>query len=342
MKILVMMTGGTISTTAGESGHLFANGKKTVSLLAQQLHQSGSYDIDFDYCHPLDVLSENMTFPRLNLLLDAFRSVDREKYGAIIVAHGTDTLAYTSTLLSLVLAGWWDKPVFLVSSDYTLTDPKANGHDNFRAACELALEGFGAGVYVPYRNADGIIYLHNGAHLRQCANFTADFYSEDMRPYNEAKPYVINVRHPIIDMKYRLSECVLRIEPYVGIDYSLFNVGEGIRGVLHGSYHSSTACVERCEEGGAYTKRSLLYLIDRCREANVDVFLSPLPESMRKSSGVYSSTAQLVNYGVKPIFRLTNEAAYIKLSLAYALGYEGEEIIPFLERELAAELLDKN
>ncbi len=333
-----MMTGGTISTTAGESGHLFANGEKTVSLLSEELQKSGSFDIEFEYCHPLDVLSENMTFPRLNILLNEFRKVDKSRYDAIIVAHGTDTLAYTSSLLSLALAGWWDKPIFLVSSDYTLTDPRANGHDNFRAACELAISGFGAGVYVTYRNSDGVIYLHNGAHLRQCGNFTSDFYSEDMCSYTEAKPYKIKAEHPILHMDFTLTENVMRIEPYVGIDYSNYRIGKNIRGVLHGSYHSATACVERRGDGQPYTKRSLLYLADRCKEVGADLFLSPLPEDMRSTSGVYSTTAEIIRAGIKPIFSLTNEAAYMKLCLAYSLGYEKEEIIPFLEREIAGEL----
>ncbi len=339
MKILIMMTGGTISTTVDSNGHLFANGKKTVSLLADTLFNNGAYDITFDYSHPLDILSENMTFPRLSLLLEAFRNVKRDEYGAIVVAHGTDTLAYTSALLSLVLAGWWDKPVFLVSSDRTLTDPLANGHDNFRAACELALGGFGAGVYVPYRNSDGVIYLHNGAHLRQCANFSSDFYSEDMCPYQTAKPYTVKAKHPILDMDLKLVECVLRIDPYVGMNYSAYNIHDGVLGVLHGSFHSSTACVERHGESEPYSKRSLLYLVEKCRSRNVEVFLSPLPESMRSTSGLYSTTADLIRAGVKPIFGLTYETAYIKLNLAYALGYEGDELLHFIEREIAGELL---
>ncbi len=334
-----MMTGGTISTTANENGYLSANGKTTVSLLAKELLEHGTYDVEFEYMHPLDVLSENMTFPRLNVLLDTFSSIDPDEYGAIIVAHGTDTLAYTSSLLSLALAGWWDKPIFLVSSDYTLSDTRANGYDNFRAAVELALDGFGAGVYVPYRNSDGIIYLHNGAHLRQCDNFTADFFSEDMRPYREAKPYSIKVQYPLIGALPRLYECVMMIEPYVGIDYSLYRLPEHIRAVLHGSYHSSSACAERANESEAFSRRSVLYLQNECKKRGIDLFLSPLPEAMRQTSGTYSSTADILKNGAKPIFSLTNEAAYIKLSLAYSLGYEKDEVDAFLEREIAGEKL---
>lgn len=335
-----MMTGGTISTTANENGHLSANGRKTVSLLAQRLFERGDYDVSFDYSHPLDILSENMTFPRLNRLLDAFSELDPEQYGAIIVAHGTDTLAYTSSLLSLALAGWWDKPIFLVSSDYTLTDERANGHDNFKAAVELALAGFGAGVYVPYRNSDGVTYLHHGAHLRQCDNFTADFYSADMRPYTEAKPYDIAAEYPLLGALRTLDECVMYIEPYVGIDYSLYRLPSHIRAVLHGTYHSATACAERSGADGVFTRRSVLYLQRECERKNIDLFLSPLPEDMRKTSGTYSTTADIIKTGAKPIFSLTNEAAYMKLCLAYSLGYEGDEVSLFLERELAGEKLE--
>ncbi len=339
MRILIIMTGGTISTTVNDGGHLAANGKKTVSLLAKELFCRGEYDVEFEYLHPLDVLSENMTFPRLKRLLDVFRSVDASKYGAIIVAHGTDTLAYTSSLLTLTLAGWSDKPIFLVSSDYTLTDPRANGHDNFEAAVKLALDGFGAGVYVPYRNSDGVVYLHNGAHLRQCGNFTSDFYSADMLPFDKAVPYNVNVEYPMLDQLSELSECVMYIEPYVGIDYSLYRLPPHIKAVLHGSYHSATACAERAASGGAYTRRSVLYLTDVCKKRGIDVFLSPLPEHMRATSGTYSSTADLVGQGVKPIFSLTNECAYMKLVLAYSLGYEREEVPAFLERAVAGEML---
>lgn len=339
MKILLIMTGGTISTTANENGHLAANGKVTVSLLAKMLFERGEYDVEFEYMHPLDILSENMTFPRLNVLLDTFSGIDPEPYGAIIVAHGTDTLAYTSSLLALTLAGWYDKPVFLVSSDYTLTDPRANGHDNFKAAVELALTGFGAGVYVPYRNSDGVTYLHHGAHLRQCGNFTADFYSEDMCPYTEAKPYKIDVQYPLIGALRRLEECVVRIEPYVGIDYSLFDFGQNVRAVLHGTYHSSTACAERAVPGEVYSKRSVLYLHDECKKRKIDLFLSPLPHEMRSTLGTYSTTADIIKRGAKPIFSMTNETAYMKLTLAYSLGYERDEVDAFMEREIASDKL---
>ena len=103
MNILIIMTGGTISTTVTPSGHLAANGKETVSLLSERYYETSGVlesEVSFEYSHPLDILSENMTFPRLNRLLDELRRIPYERYDGIVIAHGTDTLAYTSSLLS--------------------------------------------------------------------------------------------------------------------------------------------------------------------------------------------------------------------------------------------------
>ena len=43
---------------------------------------------------------------------------------------------------------------------------------------------------------------------------------------------------------------------------------------------------------------------------------------------------------MQPVFSLTNETAYMKLALAYSLGYEREEVGLFLDREVASEKLD--
>ena len=77
-----------------------------------------------------------------------------------------------------------------------------------------------------------------------------------------------------------------------------------------------------------------------CKSRGIDLFISPLPEEMRLTSGTYSTTADLIGGGVKPIFSLTNECAYMKLVLAYSLGYEQDEILPFIEREVASEKLE--
>ena len=342
MKILLIMTGGTISSRlVGDT--ISPDTEAAAPFLVEKYRErSGDHETFFEVDQALNVLTENMTFPRLGSLLDVFRELisdDDADYDGIIVAHGTDTLAYTSSLLALVLAGY-RLPVMIVSSNLTPDRPEANGLVNFEAAVELIRRGFGAGVYVPYRNSDGVVYLHRGARLEQCRNYTSDFFSKGMLPYLEAEPYTTVVDYPPLSMLGTLEACVMKIEPYVGLDYSMINPDAGIRAVLHGSYHSATACVERAHPDEPYTKYSALVLLEKCLDMGIDFWLGGMPMGFDPTVGSYSTTADLVKSGAKPVWALTSECAYMKLSAAYALGFSDAEIELFLARELAGELIE--
>ena len=335
MKILLIMTGGTIcsrmtgTTLDSDTGY-------AVPLLVDRLKNDG-FEAEFEVVQIMNTLSENMTPRRYDLLLDYFRSLgarELSSYSGVIIAHGTDTLAYTSSLIAVALAGF-ELPVFIVSSNHTLDRPEANGHANFRAACELIKPRFGRGVYVPYRNSDGIVYLHRGAQLMQCANFSSDFFSRDMLPFTNTRPYESDCAEmPLIRMKRPLGS-VLMLTPYVGLDYSKISI-DGIGAVLQRSYHSYTACVDRLPDGSA-SEYSALGLLTRCNDAGIGFWLGGVPETEGLTSGTYSTTAELIQAGARPVLALTDETAYAKLMVACSIGLGIDETDEFLRRELAGE-----
>lgn len=335
MKILLIMTGGTIcsrmtgTTLDSDTGY-------AVPLLVDRLKNDG-FEAEFEVVQIMNTLSENMTPRRYDLLLDYFRSLgarELSSYSGVIIAHGTDTLAYTSSLIAVALAGF-ELPVFIVSSNHTLDRPEANGHANFRAACELIKHRFGRGVYVPYRNSDGIVYLHRGAQLMQCANFSSDFFSRDMLPFTNTRPYESDCAEmPLIRMKRPLGS-VLMLTPYVGLDYSKISI-DGIGAVLQRSYHSYTACVDRLPDGSA-SEYSALGLLTRCNDAGIGFWLGGVPETEGLTSGTYSTTAELIQAGARPVLALTDETAYAKLMVACSIGLGIDETDEFLRRELAGE-----
>lgn len=341
MKILLIMTGGTICSRM-TGGTLDSDAASAVPLLVDRLNSDG-FDAEFKVVQIMNTLSENMTPRRYDLLLDYFRSLGKDKLrnlDGVIIAHGTDTLAYTSSLIAVALAGF-SLPVFIVSSNHTLDRPEANGHANFRAACELIKRGFGRGVYVPYRNSDGIVYLHRGAQLLQCANFSSDFFSRDMLPLSAARPYAVALPYesdcaemPLIRMKRPLGS-VLMLTPYVGLDYSKISI-DGIGAVLQRSYHSYTACVDKQPDGSA-SEYSALGLLTRCNDAGIGFWLGGVPETEGLTSGTYSSTAELIRAGARPVYALTDETAYAKLMVASSMGLGLDETDEFLRRELAGE-----
>ena len=334
-KILVVLTGGTICSSVNAEGIRYSDAKNVEIISAFYRNYPEYCDkIQFDSVMPLDILSENMTLDSWNILLRFFRSdVNRNAYNGVIVLHGTDTLAYTSSLLSLALAGF-EIPVCMVSAQLPLSFAETNGHDNFRAAVELIMNGIAPNVYAVYRNSDGEMYLHYGATLLQCGNYSQDFFSReaviiDMEHPARAEGRAFETQELLLDRMSDLTPCVLQIMPYVGLRYDGICL-DGVRAIVHGTYHSQSVCVERKNGEGEYASSSVLYLLDRCREREIPVFLAPCsPQAF-----FYESTGDAIAHGACCMNGMTSEMAYVKTLVGCALGLEGVLLREFLDSDV--------
>ena len=340
-KLLVILTGGTICSSVNEDNERFSDAENVQ--IVNEFRKSGSRfaNAEFESITVLDILSENMTIDAWNIMLDSLRNIDMEKYCGVIILHGTDTLAYTSLLLSIVLAGC-RVPVCLVSAQLPLCMADSNGNANFRAAAELILNGIKPNVYVVYRNSNGAMYAHYGAHLLQCENYSNDFFSFDMMKIEDTENACLDGKAfesngYLIEKTDKLSPCVLRIVPYVGIDYGMYNLS-GVRAVVHGTYHSDTVCVERSRGQGKITDFSVLSFLSRCKKENVQFFLAPC-DALAYS---YESTGDAIKNGAECISGMTCEMAYVKTLVGCALGYEGEELCSFINKSINHEAFFKN
>ena len=334
-KILVLLTGGTICSTEDESGSRFSN-VENVRIIEHFRANNPRYAdrVDFERMSPLDVLSENMTVNTWNRLLDCFRSeVDWSAYQGIILLHGTDTLAYTAALLSIALVGA-PIPVCMVSAQLPLDREDTNGHANFKASVELILGGIAPNVYAVYRNMDGVTYVHMGAHLMQCASYSNDFFSGDAIALNGNGPALwkgvpFQTHEPILERLAPLAPSVLKITPYVGIDYARISL-EGVQAVVHETYHSESVCVERSRGRGEYSSASILTLLEKCKDAGIPLLLAPCSEAAYH----YESTKDAILGGATSLYGMTSEMAYVKLMIGLALGYRGEELVFFARKSL--------
>ncbi len=361
-KILLLLTGGTICSLGDEQGNRRdVDIQKAKALLLQYFEESASpfAHEKFEVVTILNTLSENMTIPKWNELLRFLQKLDLSPYRGIVIAHGTDTLAYTSSLLALALSKV-EIPVFLVSSQLPLNQEGANGNENFRRSVELICAGIHPGVYVVYRNEDGRCLLHHGGHLVSSGDYSNDFYSRDAICLTEAlgtekegdikcirigaqqDKRMEELNHDKIcrqrDSKgldlFRIGELksdVLRLEPYVGLNYEQISLNKEIRAVVHGLYHSATACI-----GGAKEEQcspySLLPFLARCREARIPMVVSPCPEEAAYASGVW-----MLEAGAIPVYGMTKEMVYVKMLLAGALGCSNEKLCSFLTEDICGE-----
>ena len=106
-KILLVLVGGTICTLA-DRGVRKIETEKARAMLVEHFRRSDSPFADesalrIDVGARFDTLSENMSFPLWNKLKEYFEGRPYDGYDGVIVAHGTDTLAYTAAMFSFLL-----------------------------------------------------------------------------------------------------------------------------------------------------------------------------------------------------------------------------------------------
>ena len=345
-NILLILTGGTICSFENEKGEQTADTSKAKALIIQKFRESDSLYANekvtaFDCKMPLNTLSENITAEDYKTLIAAIKSYNFSLYNGVIILHGTDTLAYTSALLSLVLANT-EIPVILVSSFSPLYEKNTNGNENFKTAVELIAKGLTPNVYAVYQNVERIngntcrkMYLHYASHLKQCENGSNNFYSADMCEIadNDTIPELKKAsgKNMLCYDYSALCSFVLNIEPYPLIDYSRFSLKD-IKAVLHHTYHSGTVAVN------GNSKNSVLYLKQLCdnNEPHTELYF----EGVNKNcSYLYETTGELLRNGVGTIFGTTKEMAYIKLLLGCAFGYTGKELQEFIHTEINGEFI---
>ena len=339
MKILIVTTGGTIcSTASAENGNKNnVNTGAVLPVLVDEAKNSLKNDFDitdlsFDIVSPINVLSENMTIEAWNVLLAALKEVDYEKYNGLILLHGTDSLHMTAPLVSLVMKGI-SCPVILVSGNRIITDPESNAVENFANAVRMIrvisnngksddnLAGNNVcltdNTYVVYRNMDGISYVHQASLLEECADYSEDFFSKGMLKFDDwmkgeksdggSYDDINNEKEsaeelPLIKKDIILTDDVLYIKPYVGINYDRFSL-EGVRCVLHSLYHSSTA------NAADTSVHSALHMLKRCKEAGIPMYIFPC----NKESYRYVTTKALLEEGAIPMDGGTWNLAYAGL-----------------------------
>ncbi len=343
-NILVVFTGGTIGSTAVE-GTINTSSAAPFKLLQQfQETYRNQQQIHFSTIQPLQILSENFAPCVWQTLIAAIEAQQTDQYDGIIITHGTDTLAYTAAALSFYFNAL-KIPMLLVSSDYPLADPRANGLENFICAVEFILQSRLTGVFVPYRNQQHTLQVHSGSRLTCSLQLTGDFFSVQGKGFMQFE----NQRFSLLDpsspsipgrngllsreentppLKANFSERILMIKPYPGLNYAHFNL-ENVDAVLHDLYHSGTACAST-QWGENY---SLQEFIKRCGAQNIKVYLAPAI----KSANAYQSTRALIEQGAEMIWNMSIEAAYVKLTMAYGNFTDEQQIMAFIEMDIAGE-----
>ena len=131
-KVLMLGTGGTIASGMTQSGLMPV--LSTQELVAQVPEISGLCDVTCRQLFSID--STNIT-PAHWLSIAAAIRESYDEFDGFVIAHGTDTMAYTAAALSYLIQGS-PKPIILTGAQKPIlfenTDSKTNLADAFRCA----------------------------------------------------------------------------------------------------------------------------------------------------------------------------------------------------------------
>lgn len=303
MKVLVIATGGTIGSAFDGAA---INVDAARSFAVAETVKTEYRDFEYDSIAPLELLSERLTADDLNVLAEALLTADTTHYDGVIVTCGSDNLGFLAAFIGLLTCRW-EKPVAVVASDKVPSDPAANGCANFRAAIRSIRRGE-SGCYVPYRNSDGVVYIHSATDIRQ-ADLCDDFCSfhgayavMDNDNIILKRNYIQQMIPAVFDGEHlpQISDRVMLIHPYPLLDYDALDIADK-QAVLHTLYHSATL-----DSAGA------IALIDRL--GDVPLYLV----SFRSGKDRYQTAVDVIDAGAIPLTDISPECAYMKLLLACA------------------------
>lgn len=319
MQISVIFTGGTIGSKLHESS-IGTDKAAKHELLSRYRAASGDETV-FKAVEPYTILSENLTLSHITVLTQAIRRELKEADG-LIVTHGTDSLPYTAAALSYIL-GLNSKPVVLVSSNYVLSDPRANGVDHFRAAVDfLRAVPSARGVYVAYRNGEGATQILRAARLLPHLAPTDTVYTLNgtvatwengsicaCDTYTEQADEIAPLSADALT-KSPKRVLLLRAHP----DMLFPSVTSDIAAVLIETYHSGTLPTDSA---------ALAAFTAQAKEKGIPVFAVGIT-----GEKIYESATHYPALGIIPLPPLSPVAAYLKLHLALSNGLDPLKTLP--------------
>lgn len=337
MKILVILTGGTIGSLISEN---VINVKEGASVkLIEMYQEKNGNDVEFEVIQPLNILSENLEPSYWEVLCNCLDQVEFSQYQGIIITHGSDTLSYTAAMMGLCYSHT-NIPIVLIASNYALQDERSNGFANFyHAVCFMKEKR--AGVFVVYQNdkQENIVYL--ATRLKEADTYSDQFSSFGRVDFGKVTENgfleMIHRQNPTLQEmqmpaakwrkeKFRYTKKILLIHSYPGLDYNCISLDSEVGAVLFATYHSATVC-------GGCKQCPVEKFLKTCRDKRIEVYAC----SFKPAKDFYATSTELLRQGVIPLVNISTEAAYAKLILAYNQPIKDREA--FMKENIFYEIL---
>ena len=338
MDISIISTGGTVSSIIDyKTGAVHPSFTAGDLLRANpELLELANYDVKALY----NILSENMKPEYWSKAAKSIADDISSGCDGVVVAHGTDTMHYTSAALSFMLKS--PVPVVLTgsqrSSDRPSTDTFINLYNSVIAAKSDIAE-----VMVCMHDGldDTVCSLHNGTKVRKMHTSRRDtFRSINCEPIAylthgnleiNAKSYVKRGSEELsLESEVEKKTCLIKSFPGITSEIIDYHIDSGFKGiVLEGT-------------GLGHVPENLISSLERASDENIAVVMTSQCLYGTVNMNVYSTGRQLVNANVISGGDMLPETAYVKLAWTLGQTDKIDEVKDIMTTNIAGELSESS
>jgi len=263
-----------------------------------------------------------------------------KKYDGFVILHGTDTMAYSASMLSFMLENL-TKPVILTGSQLPIGKMRTDGRENLITALEIAVDKDSKGnAFVP----EVCIFFQN---LLMRGNRTTKTNAENFNAFNsfnypilaEAGTH-IKYEHYLIhrplenttpQFHYRLNPEVTVLKLFPGISDNC------VKAVFTNPYLKGVV-LETFGAGNSPARPSFLSGIEEAIKKGIVIVNVTQCDSGAVEPDRYQGGKALKNIGVLSGYDITTEAAVTKLMFLFGHGFTSEEVKERMQLSIAGEM----
>ena len=336
-KILLLSTGGTIASKID-----YRTGAVTPVLTAEELNSSVpelAKIANIDAQVLFSEYSENIMPEHWLDLAKKINEFEKSDYSGIIIAHGTDTMHYTSSFLSFALAGF-PIPIVLVGSQRSSDRASSDAALNLIGATKFITESNPKGIYIVMHQDenDDTIACHLGTRVRKnhtskrgafqtIGDNPAFIIAENQIQKNFSEDYFkINEYQP----KINLDTKVALVKYHPGYDPNLLNqiIEMGFKGIIFEG------------TGLGHIGKTMYETVKKANERGIFLGMTSQCIDGRVRMTVYESGRDLLDLGIIPLENMIPEVALVKAMWVFGNYQDSEEIKKIMLKNIASELTD--
>lgn len=306
-NILILATGGTIASSASDEGLI-----PSLNILNIIQYLSGIVENYTVTARDILCLDSSNIQPEEWVIISNNIYESYKDYDGIIVTHGTDTMAYTSSVLSFMLHNI-PIPVVITGSQLPASNPLTDAIENLR--CAFAMAGSSVpGIYVAFNRK-----IMLGCRAVKVRTTGFDAFESVNYPYVatiDSNGLTINTSIiPTISsdfiLKNQISTDVFLIKLTPGLNPQIFDklLELNYKGII----------IEAFGTGGLhFIHRDLITQLEKLTEQGIAVVVSSQCLYERSDFSIYQTGKKILEKGVIQTFDMTTEAVVTKLM--WALG----------------------